>query len=141
MIIFLDSDEEYAVKKNLDTKIGCFLTAVLFVLIAVLYKGLPFNKALPPPSDEISWARAVEKCKTRYENLNDSWKVKIPNCRKRTDDENYFYFYWTKPVSIFVTQSNGEKSANKGECRVAKKSGDIVYMTFNKRVVVDKLPK
>lgn len=129
-------------KKNIDTKIGCFLTAALFVSIAVLYRGLPFfSNATPPPSDEISWARAAEKCKTRYENLHDSWKVKIPNCRKRTEDDNYFYFYWTKPVSIFVTQSNGKKSANKGKCQVAKKSGDIVYMTFNKSVVVDKLPK
>ena len=128
-------------KKNLDTKIGCLLTAALFVLIAVLYRGFPFSNSPPPPSDEISWARAVEKCKTRYENLHDSWKVKIPNCRKRTEDDSYFYFYWTKPMSIFVTQSKGKKSANKGKCQVDKKSGTIVYMTFNKSVVVDKLPK
>jgi len=129
------------VKKNLDTKIGCFLTAILFVLIAVLYKGFPFKTSPPPPSDEISWAKAVEKCKTRYENLQESWEVKVPNCRKRTEDEDYFYFYWTKPVSIFVTTSGGQKSANKGKCQVEKKSGAIVYMTFNKSVVVDKLPK
>ena len=128
-------------KKNIDTKIGCLLTAALFVLIAVLYKGVPFLNTPSPPSDEISWARAAEKCKTRYENIHDSWKVKIPNCRKRTEDDSYFYFYWKKPMAIFVEQANGKKSANKGECRVAKKSGKIVYMTFNRSVVVDKLPK
>jgi len=129
------------VRKNIDTKIGCLLTAVLVVLIAVLYKGFPFNNTPPPPSDEISWAKAAEKCKTRYKNLYSSWKVKVPNCRKRTEDEKYFYYYWKKPVSIFVEQANGKKSANKGECQVDKKSGEIVYMTFNKSIVVDTLPK
>ena len=128
-------------KRNIDTKIGCLLTAVLFVLIAVLYKGFPFNNTPPPPTGEISWAKAVEKCKSKYENLHHSWKVKIPNCKKRTDDKTYFYFYWSKPMAIFVEQSNGKKSANKGECRVEKKSGEIVYMTFNKSEVINTLPK
>lgn len=128
-------------KKNHDAKIGCLLTAALFVLIAVLYKGFPFNNAPLPPSDEISWAKAAEKCKDGYRNLHSSWKVKVPNCRKRTEDDTYFYYYWTRPVSIFVEQANGKKSANKGECQVEKKSGKIVYMTFNKSVVVDKRVK
>ena len=125
-------------RKSLDTKIGCLLTAGLFVLIAVLYKGVSFLDPEPPPSDHISWAKAAEKCKDRYKNIYDSWKVKIPNCRKRTEDDHTFYFYWKKPLSIFVEQSNGKKSANNGECFVDKKSGKIIYMTFNKSVVVDR---
>lgn len=124
----------------MDTKIGCLLTAVLFVLIAVLYKGFSFDDPLPS-SDQISWAKAAEKCKDRYKNLHNSWKVKIPNCRKRTDDDHYFYYYWKKPLAIFVEQSNGRKSVNEGECQVDKSSGEIVYMTFNASVVVDKRPQ
>ena len=126
-------------KKNLDTKIGCFLTAMLFVLIAVLYTRFPFvgsNESVD--TGEISWADAAEKCKARYKTISSSWKIKVPNCRKRTDDEDYFYFYWRRPVSIFVEQPNGKKSSNNGTCQVAKKSGEIVYMTFNKSVIVEK---
>ncbi len=108
------------------------------IAIALLYNGWPFNRTPAPTTDEISWARAAEKCKARYETLNSEWKVKIPNCRKRTEDENSFYFYWQKPMAIFVEQPSGKKSANKGTCEVDKKSGEIVYMTFNKSVVVAK---
>jgi hypothetical protein len=44
-------------------------------------------------------------------------------------------------MAIFVEESNGRKSANKGECQVDKKSGKIVYMTFNKSIVVNKIQK
>lgn len=125
-------------RKTVDTKIGCLLTAALFVLIAVLYKGVAFLEPKPAPSDEISWAKAAEKCKDRYRTIHESWRVKIPNCRKRTEDEELFYFYWRKPLSIFVEQANGHKSANNGDCFVHKKSGEIVYMSFNKSIVVDK---
>ena len=126
-------------RKSGETKIGCFLTAALFVLIAVLYKGVSFLNPVPSPSDEISWAKAAEKCKDRYRNIHESWRVKVPNCRKRTEDENLYYFYWRKPISIFVEQANGQKSANSGDCFVDKKSGEIVYMSFNKSIVVDTL--
>ena len=126
-------------RKSGGTKIGCFLTAALFVLIALLYRGVDFLNPTPPPSDEISWAKAAEKCKDRYRNIHESWRVKVPNCRKRTEDENLHYFYWRKPVSIFVEQANGHKSANNGDCFVDKKSGKIVYMSFNKSIVVDTL--
>ena len=129
-------------RKNTDTKIGCVLTAGLFILIAVLYSRFYSPRDIQQPeSDEISWVDAVEKCKARYRTIGSSWKVKVPNCRKRTEDDLYYYFSWVRPVSIFVEEANGKKSANKGKCQVEKKSGEIVYMTFNKDVVINKIKK
>lgn len=129
-------------KKNADTKIGCILTAALFVLITVLYSQFysPINTQRSE-SDEISWVAAAEKCKAQYRTISSSWKVKVPNCRKRTEDDQYYYFSWTRPVSIFIEEANGQKSANEGKCQVEKKSGEIVYMTLNKSEVVNKIEK
>ena len=129
-------------RKKTETKIGCILTAALFVLIAVLYSQFYSpNNTQQSESDEISWAAAAEKCKARYKTISPSWKVKVPNCRKRTDDDHYYYFSWTRPVSIFIEDENGQKSANKGKCQVEKKTGEIVYMTLNKSVVINKSKK
>lgn len=126
--------------KKTETKIGCILTAGLFVLIAVLS-----SRYYSPINDQqsegggISWVDAVEKCKTRYRTISDSWKVKVPNCRKRTEDDQYYYFFWTKPVAIFIEQANGQKSVNEGQCQVEKETGEIVYMTLDRSVVVNKI--
>lgn len=125
-------------RKKTETKIGCVLTAGLFVLIAVLSSQFysPVNNQQSKGSG-ISWVDAVEKCKARYRTISASWKVKVPNCRKRTENDQYYYFFWTKPVSIFVEQADGQKSANNGQCQVEKETGEIVYMTLNKNVVIN----
>lgn len=129
-------------RKNTGTKIGCILTATLFVLIALLYSRFYSPRNVQQPEiDGISWAAAAEKCKARYRTISSSWKVKVPNCRKRTEDDQYYYFSWTKPMSIFIEEANGKKSANKGKCQVEKKTGEIVYMTLNKSEVINKIEK
>lgn len=127
-------------RKKTETKIGCVLTVGLFVLIAVLSSQFysPENDQ-QSKEDGVSWVNAVEKCKARYRTISASWKVKVPNCRKRTEDDEYYYFFWKKPVAIFIEEATGRKSANNGQCRVEKETGEIVYMTLNKQVVINQI--
>ena len=65
------------------------------------------NDQSPPETDTISWADAVEKCKSKYEAYRPG-QIKAPNCRKRTEDADYFYFSWSKPLTIFVEKSDSQ---------------------------------
>jgi len=91
--------------------------------------------------DGVSWVAAVEKCKRKYEAYRPSGQVKAPNCRKRTEDSEYFYFSWTKPLAIIIRQSDGKLVKTAGKCQVSKESGEIVSMTLGKAVLVKKAGK
>jgi len=89
-------------------------------------------------TDVLSWATAQQKCKAKYKSQRSKGVVKVSNCRKRLWDDDYFYFYWKRPQSIFVKKSNGEQVAYSGTCQVSRKTGDIVYMTQGKMELVKK---
>lgn len=128
-------------KKN-SSRTGCIFLLVTFSLIIIasfLFYPEPGNKE--KPSGKISWADAAEKCKAKYKAQRPAGVVKVPNCRKRTEDDDFFYFIWRKPLSIFIKHSKGSQKAYPGTCQVSRESGEIVYLTLNKRVLVNKLKK
>ena len=92
-------------------------------------------------TDAISWAAAVEKCKAKYKSQRPAGTIKVSNCRKRLWDDEYFYFYWSKPLLIFIKEADGRQSKKSGTCQVARESGEIVYMTLNDTILVKKKGK
>ncbi len=125
------------------TRIGC-AGAVLFFLLIVISSTLYYQNARlkqPPSTDAISWIDAVEKCKRKYEAYKTAGQIKAPNCRKRSEDDEYFYFSWSKPLAIIVKRSDGVLKKSAAKCQVAKANGDIVYMTLDKAVLVNTLKK
>jgi hypothetical protein len=109
---------------------------ILFIILAFWFLGESGVEVLE--TDTISWAAAVEKCKVKYKSHRPAGLMKVPNCRKRLWDDEYFYFYWSKPQSIFIKKSTGEQVRYDGTCQVERKTGDIVYMTLNGRELVKK---
>lgn len=130
-------------KSKRSSRTGC-ITAVAFFFLITILSSWYYRYVKEPPqqaTDAISWAAAVEKCKEKYEAYSPAGRVKAPNCRKRTEDADYFYFSWSKPLAILVEKSNGRTVSNDGKCQVSRESGEIVYMTFNKKLLVNKLGK
>jgi hypothetical protein len=122
------------------TKIRPVLAVVVLVLCTIpafMFLGDSGVEVLE--TDTISWAAAAEKCKDKYKSLRPKGVIKVSNCRKRLWDDNFFYYYWSKPQSIFIKNSKGEKIRHKGTCQVDRKSGEIVYQTLNDTVLVNKL--
>jgi hypothetical protein len=130
-------------KSKISSRTGCIAAVAFFFLIAIssswYYRHV--KEQSPRAADGISWAAAVEKCKNKYEAYRPAGQINAPNCRKRTEDADYFYFSWSKPLAIFVKKSNGQTITNSGKCQVSRKSGEIVYMTLGKTVLVNKLRK
>ncbi len=129
-------------KAERSSRTGCGLAIVFLVLVSVGSSWYYMKKDdEKTPGNGISWARAVELCKSRYEASAPVGKIKAPNCRKRTEDQEFFYFSWKKPLAIYVRSSQGKVVNTPAECQVSKKSGEIVYMTLGKDVLVKKIPK
>ncbi len=129
-------------KKKKIYRAGCLFVVIVFFLIAMfttMFKQTPRDQ--PLASDSLSWAAAAEKCKARYKAQRPAGMVKVANCKKRTADDNFFYFSWKKPMSIFIRNSNGEQHSYPGTCQVARKSGEIVHLTLNKKVLVNTIKK
>ncbi|MEA3469849.1 MAG: hypothetical protein U9R57_16730 [Thermodesulfobacteriota bacterium] len=129
-------------KKMKTSRAGCLvlLTAVfLIAMVASMFRQNSRNQSLS--SDGLSWADAAEKCKAKYKSQRPEGVVKVSNCKKRTEDDDFFYFSWRKPLSIFIRNSNGGQVAYSGTCRVSRKSGEIVHLTLDKKVLVDKAKK
>jgi hypothetical protein len=128
-------------KKNSSQAVSLLIAAVIFlcVLAAFLFLGKSGVEVLE--TDTISWADAAEKCKDKYKSLRPAGTIKVSNSRKRLWDDEYFYFYWRKPLSIFIKDSNGVQTRNSGNCQVSRESGDIVYMTLNDKEIVKKQRK
>lgn len=110
------------------------------IFLAVLFISLFFSKSAVEvlEKDTISWADAAEKCKDKYKSLRPPGTIKVSNSRKRLWDEDYFYFYWKKPLSIFIKNSSGVLTKNSGTCQVSRESGEIVYMSLNDKELVKK---
>ncbi len=129
-------------KKKIDPQKGLIIAAAGFFVIVILsyvFFGGAAIKVLD--TDVISWAAAAEKCKAKYKDQRSPGLVKVSNCRKRLWDDDYFYFYWSKPLSIFIKTSAGKQSAHSGTCQVSRTKGDIVYMTLDKKEIVKKSKK
>lgn len=125
------------------TRIGC-TAAVLFFLLIVISSTVYYRKAglkQPPPTDAITWIDAVEKCKRKYEAYTPAGQIKAPNCRKRSEDNEYFYFSWSKPLAIIVRRPDGVLKKSAAKCQVDRANGDIVYMTLGKIVLVNESKK
>lgn len=126
-------------KYSRSSRIGC-ITAVAFFLLIILSSAW-YHRYMKKPvasvNEGISWANAAEKCKGKYEAYRSLGEVTAPNCRKRTEDDDFFFFSWSKPLALIVKKPNGQISKISGTCRVAKESGEIVYMTLGKTVLVD----
>ncbi|MBN4071640.1 hypothetical protein JYT30_00595 [Desulfotalea psychrophila] len=121
---------------------GSIIGGVGFILVIILvfwFFGESGVEVLE--TDTISWAAAVEKCKVKYKSQRPAGLIKVSNCRKRLWDDEYFYFYWSKPQSIFIKKSTGEQVRYDGTCQVERKTGEIVYMTLNDRELVKKIRK
>jgi len=125
-------------KKKSSQTVSLLIAGVIFlgVLVAFLFLGESGVEVLE--TDSLSWADAAEKCKDKYKSLRPAGTIKVSNSRKRLWDEKYFYFYWKKPQSIFIKDSNGVQTRNSGTCQVSRESGDIVYMTLNDKELVNK---
>ena len=125
-------------KKKSSQTVSLLMAGVIFlgVLVAFLFLGESGVEVLE--TDSLSWADAAEKCKDKYKSLRPAGTIKVSNSRKRLWDEKYFYFYWKKPQSIFIKDSNGVQTRNSGTCQVSRESGDIVYMTLNDKELVNK---
>ncbi len=129
-------------KTERSSRTGCGLAVVFLVLISVGSSWYYMKKEDEKTTgNEISWARAAELCKSRYEASAPAGKIKAPNCKKRTEDHEFFYFSWKKPLAIFVQDAKGKVVKTSAECQVSKKSGKIVYMTLGREVLVKKSPK
>jgi len=120
------------------TVLSFLIAAIIFLVI--LFVSLFFSKSAVDvlEKDTISWAGAAEKCKDKYKSLRSTGTIKVSNSRKRLWDDEYFYFYWKKPLSIFIKDSNGKLTRNSGTCQVSRESGEIVYMTLNNKELVKK---
>jgi len=118
--------------------VSLIIAAVIF--LAVLFVSQFFSKSAVEvlEKDTLSWADAAEKCKDKYKSLRPAGTIKVSNSRKRLWDDEYFYFYWKKPLSIFIKDSNGGLTRNSGTCQVSRESGKIVYMTLNDKELVKK---
>ena len=127
---------------KISAQTGSIITVIVFfvlVFLASLFLGESAMEVLE--TDKISWAAAAEKCKAKYKSQRPAGVIKVSNCRKRLWDDEYFYYYWSKPQSIFIKQSNGEQIRYDGTCQVDRKSGEIVYLTLNDRELVRKIRK
>jgi hypothetical protein len=129
-------------KKN-TSRFGCLAAIAFFVLIVVfsaVYHRYIKKAPSVPSGSGISWAEAVEKCKSNYEALRPGY-IDAPNCRKRTEDDSYFYFTWSSPLAIYVKNDKGKMVNTAAKCQVAKGSGEIVYMRLDKNVLVNTINK
>lgn len=128
-------------EKN-SSRVGCLIVLAFFFLLGVF--SAVYHRYLkspsPPPAEGVSWADAVEDCKSRYEALRPGL-INAPNCKKRTEDDNYFYFSWSAPLAIYVKNAKGEVVNTPAKCQVSKGSGEIVYMVLDKNVLVNKVGK
>ncbi len=121
---------------------GCLILFVAIFLIAIFSSMFMQNsRDQPLATDSLSWADAAEKCKAKYKAQRPAGMVKVSNCKKRTADDEFFYFSWKRPMSIFIRNSTGEQKAYSGTCQVSRKSGEIVHLTLNKKVLVNKAKK
>ncbi len=125
-------------KKKNSRVVSLVVPAIFFLAIFLAFIFLGDSGVEVLETDTISWAGAVEKCKTKYKSQRPAGIVKVSNCRKRLQDDEYFYFYWSKPLAIFIKDSMGGQSKNSGTCQVERESGEIVYMTLNDTVLVKK---
>jgi len=127
-------------KGEKNSRLGCAVAVVIVLSIAIatsLYFQNGKQQSLVT-NDGISWIDAVEECKRKYEAHLPPGQIKAPNCRKRTEDNEYFYFSWSKPLAILVKRSDGKITKIAGKCQVSKESGEIVSMTLGKTILVNK---
>lgn len=137
------SNGEQVMKNGKKTRIGC-LVAMVFFLLMVIFSTLYHKYMKKSPAlqvEGVSWATAVEKCKKQYESQAPDGQIKAANCRKRTEDEKYFYFSWSPPLAIFVQGGEGKTISMAARCQVDKKSAEIMYMDLGKKVLINKLPR
>ncbi len=130
-------------KNSKKSRIGC-LAAMVFFLLLVIFSTLyhrNMNDSSAPQIEVVSWAEAVEKCKNQYESQAPAGQIKAPNCRKRIEDEKYYYFSWSSPLAIYVQDRKGKTINMSAQCQVDKKSAEIVYMDLGKKILINKLPK
>lgn len=128
-------------KKN--SRIGCAVAVILVLLLTIstsLYFQNKKQRSLAV-HDGLSWVVAVEKCKRKYEAYSAAGQIKAPNCRKRSEDHEYFYFSWSRPLAIIIKKSDGKITKSAGKCQVSKENGEIVSMTLGKTVIVNKREK
>ncbi|MCK5069771.1 MAG: hypothetical protein KAR01_04495 [Desulfocapsa sp.] len=129
-------------KSKRSSRTGClvlFVFLCLLVVAATLYYR-NVNEEPAPDRNGVSWVVSVEKCKSKYEAYRPGL-IKAPNCRKRTEDNGYFYFSWSRPLAILVTNKAGKITKISAKCNVSKDSGEIVYMSLGKTVIVNKSKK
>lgn len=129
-------------KSKRSSRTGCLVLFVFLCTVVVASSFYYRNKNEQPASDTdtVSWVVSVEKCKSKYEAYRPGL-IKAPNCRKRTEDSGYFYFSWSRPLAIIVTNKNGQLAKISAKCNVSKNSGEIVYMSLGKTVIVNKSKK
>ncbi len=129
-------------KTKISSRTGSLLILAVLLPAAILAFVLFADTGVKRlETDVISWADAAEKCKEKYKSFYSPGTVKTPNCKKRLEDDTYFYFYWRKPLSILIRKSNGEQITYPGTCQVSRNSGKIVHITLNKKEIGNKQGK
>ncbi len=130
-------------KGKINTRLGCLSAVVFLVLLTVVISLLRGNKNRWQETEmqAVPWAQAVEMCKMKYKSLASPGVIKVPNCRKRTENDAEHVFSWSRPVGIYIKKDGGGVTTNKGTCVVSKETGEIVYMTLNKKVIVGEKKK
>ncbi len=126
-------------KKKSSSRTGC-LILIIFLCLIVVGSSLYYRNVKEQPlqnSNSVSWVKAVERCKSKYEAYRPG-SIKAPNCKKRTEDDEYFYFTWKKPLAIIFKNKDGKSVKISAKCNVSKADGKITYMTLGKTVIVNK---
>lgn len=121
------------------TRLGCLFSILFIVLLIVLFSLFleKTDRSMQKADKEgIAWGSAAEKCKEKYKSLPSSGKIKVPNCKKRTETDSEYVFYWSKPLGIIIKKEPDILTINRGTCRVSKQTGEITYMTLNDRVIL-----
>ncbi len=126
-------------KTRIKTRLGCFSVILFFIFLIVLFSffreeldRLRWGKEV----QGIAWGPAMEMCKERYKSLDSPGRIKVPNCKKRTETDMEHTFSWSYPVGIFIKKDPDSVRTSKGTCVVSKQTGEITYLSLGDRVIV-----
>ncbi|MEN8189337.1 MAG: hypothetical protein ABFS19_05780 [Thermodesulfobacteriota bacterium] len=122
-------------------KTGLSYLIVIICLVVLLSAVSMFREQInevfrESPAEGVAWAEAVETCKRKYRSLKPEGVIKVPNCRKRVQNDKEHTFYWSRPVAIFIKKEGGGVSVNKGTCVVSKTTGEITHLTLSGQTII-----
>lgn len=121
------------------TKLGCllsFLFLLLLVVLMSLYRDELDRFKEKEKTTGMAWAPAMQLCMEKYKSLAVAGKIKVPNSRKRSENELEHIFSWSRPVGIIIKKDSGTLIISKGTCVVSKERGEITYLTLDDTIIV-----